>query len=93
MKLLKKRYPHLEKEAKVLLMICQKNIFWHTVPKTIIYRYITDKALLKKVKALAENGKKSTTLFYLKDLFLNPLRAAYVFIHNVHYFVKYNKYR
>lgn len=73
--------------------ICQKNIFWHTVPKTIIYRYITDKALLKKVKALAENGKKSTTLFYLKDLFLNPLRAAYVFIHNVHYFVKYNKYR
>ncbi len=73
--------------------ICQESVFWHTVPKSIIYKYITDKTLLEKVRSLAKNGKESTTLFYAKDILSNPLRAAYVFIHNMRYFGKYNKYR
>lgn len=73
--------------------ICRENVFWHTVPKSIIYKYITDKTLLEKVRTLAKNGRENTTLFYSKDILLNPLRAAYVFIHNMRYFGKYNKYR
>ena len=73
--------------------ICKESVFWHTVPKSIIYKYITDKNLLDKVRTLVKNRKESTTLFYGKDILLNPLRAAYVFIHNMRYFGKYNKYR
>ena len=74
-------------------MICKENIFWHTVPKRIIYKYITDKALLRKVLKLEEDGKESTALFYSKDMELNPLRTAYVLVHNMRYFGKYHKYR
>jgi D-aspartate ligase len=74
-------------------IICRKSVFWHTVPKKIIYNYITESSLLKKARKLAKEGKESTSLFYRKDLFLNPLRAAYVCIHNTRYFGKYKKYR
>ena len=73
--------------------VCKKSVFWHTVPKSIIYNYITDKSLLSKVRALVKDGKESTSLFYGNDLFRRPLRAAYVLIHNMRYFGKYNKYR
>ncbi|MBQ9746077.1 MAG: ATP-grasp domain-containing protein [Clostridia bacterium] len=70
--------------------LCRESFFWHTVPKKIIYRYITEKNLENEVRALAEQGKSASSLFYGKDLWLNPLRAAYVFIHNMIYFGKYN---
>lgn len=73
--------------------VCRESVFWHTVPKSIIYNYITDKALLGKVRALAKEGKESTSLFYGKDILRRPLRAAYVLIHNMRYFGKYKKYR
>ena len=75
------------------IQICRENIFWHTVPKSIIYNYITDRSLLKKARMLVKSGKESTSLFYDKDLFMNPFRTAYVLIHNVRYFGKYKKYR
>lgn len=73
--------------------ICRESIFWHTVPKSIIYNYITDKALLDKIRMLAKSGKESTSLFYSRDILANPLRAAYVLVHNTRYFGKYRKYR
>ena len=73
--------------------ICEKSVFWHTVPKSIIYNYITDKPLLERVRALVRDGNESTSLFYSKDLFRRPLRSAYVLAHNMRYFGKYNKYR
>ena len=73
--------------------ICRESIFWHTVPKSIIYNYVTDKALLDKIRMLAKSGKESTSLFYSRDILANPLRAAYVLVHNMRYFGKYRKYR
>lgn len=67
--------------------------FWHTVPKSIIYKYITDKKILRKVKELCAIGREFTSLFYKKDIFKNPLRAAYVTVHNMRYFKKYKIYR
>jgi D-aspartate ligase len=73
--------------------ICRESFFWHTVPKKIIYNYITDKTLRERMRALVKSGKESTSLFYGNELLKNPLRSAYVFIHNMRYFGKYNKYR
>ena len=73
--------------------ICRESFFWHTEPKSIIYSYITEKPLEEKVRSLVKEGKESTTLFYPRELWQNPLRSAYVLIHNMRYFGKYNKYR
>lgn len=72
--------------------IYRESFFWHTVPKKIIYSYITDKKLLRKVRRLVARGKSAATLFYAKDLWRSPLRALYVLIHNARYFGKYKKY-
>jgi D-aspartate ligase len=66
--------------------------FWHTVPKKIIYSYIHDEEIMKKVKALVKDNKAGTALFYKEDLRMNPLRLAYVTIHNHRYHKKYKLY-
>ena len=66
--------------------------FWHTVPKKIIYSYIHDEEIKKKVTELVKNKKAGTALFYKKDLRMNPLRFAYVAIHNHRYYKKYKLY-
>ncbi len=63
--------------------------FWHTVPKKIIYNYIKDENLKNRVKALVSAGKADTALFYPKDVCASPLRAAYLFIHNMRYYKKF----
>ncbi len=66
--------------------------FWHTVPKKIIYSYIHDDAIMKTVKMLVKDKKAGTALFYKKDLTLNPMRFAYVTVHNHRYYKKYKQY-
>ncbi len=66
--------------------------FWHTVPKKIIYSYIKDENTKNKVKALVKDKKAGTALFYKKDLRWNPLRLAYVTVHNHRYYKKYKQY-
>lgn len=66
--------------------------FWHTVPKKIIYSYIRDEDTKKKVQELVKNKKAGTALFYDADLRMNPLRFAYVAVHNHRYYKKYKLY-
>ena len=66
--------------------------FWHTVPKKIIYSYIKDDQTEKAVRALVKQGKTASSLFYSYDLRMNPLRLAYVLIHNRRYYKKYKLY-
>ena len=72
--------------------LIQTPSFWHTVPKKIIYSYIHDEETKKKVKELVKKKKSGTALFYKKDLRMNPLRFAYVAIHNHRYYKKYKLY-
>jgi D-aspartate ligase len=67
-------------------------MFWHTVPKKIIYSYIKDEETMQTVKALVKEKKSASSLFYSYDLNMNPLRLAYVTIHNRRYFKKYKMY-
>lgn len=77
------------KESKT---ICKSEFLWHTVPKKIIYRYISDEETRQRVNGLILNKKSSSTLFYPYDLKLNPLRSCFVYIHNLRYFRKYKIY-
>lgn len=72
--------------------ICCKETFWHTVPKKIIYNYISNEETKQKVKSLVSQGKSISTLFYPYDMFFNPLRSCFVYIHNLRYFKKYKIY-
>ncbi|MBQ9748027.1 MAG: hypothetical protein IJV98_04505, partial [Clostridia bacterium] len=74
------------------LLLVKGESFWHTVPKKIIYSYIRDEKLLAGVKKLVKEKKAGTALFYKQDLRLNPLRLAYVTIHNHRYHKKYRQY-
>jgi len=52
--------------------------FWHHVPKSVAYTYTEDDALIAKAKSLAKQGRESSSLWYKKDLCLNPLRFLLV---------------
>ena len=73
-------------------LIIREPSFWHTVPKKIIYSYIKDEETLRAVKALVKKGNSASSFFYGYDLRMNPLRFAYVVIHNRRYFKKYKLY-
>lgn len=69
--------------------ICRSEIFWHTVPKPIIYKY-AGKDMAKKLKSLVRSGKSFSSLWYKKDL-KNPKRLFFVAVHNFRYYGKYRK--
>lgn len=70
----------------------QKPSFWHTVPKKIIYSYIKDEETMQTVKTLVKNRNCGSALLYRYDLFFNPLRTAFVSVHNHRYYKKYKLY-
>ena len=74
------------------IMLMKEPAFWHTVPKKIIYSYIKDEEIAKAVKMLVKKRKTASSLFYSYDLRMNPLRLAYVLIHNRRYYKKYKLY-
>ena len=57
---------------------CETEHFWHLVPKSVAYEYTEDKALVEKAKALKKAGRETSSLWYKKDIFKNPLRFACV---------------
>lgn len=69
--------------------VCSSEIFWHTVPKPIIYKYV-GKETAQKLKALVREGKSRSTLWYRHDL-KNPKRLFYLAVHNIRYYGKYRK--
>ena len=72
-------------------MICDKKIFWHTVPKKIIKQYVENTSYAKDVEEMSGTPAESSTLFYKHDM-KSPIRAFYIYAHNVKYFIKYKKY-
>lgn len=59
-------------------VLCQREHFWHHVPKSVAYTFTEDPALVGKAKALAAAGEETSSLWYGPDLFMNPLRFACV---------------
>ena len=70
----------------------KKESFWHTVPRKIIYSYIKDEATMQTVKRLVKEKNCGSALLYPYDLRINPMRRAFVTIHNHRYHRKYKLY-
>ncbi len=63
--------------------------FWHSVPCKVVYEYVKDPSFVKRAKKLVAEGKETSSLVYKPDLWMNPLRWAYVKVHMHRYFDKF----
>ncbi len=67
----------------------ERETFWHSVPRRVVYKYVRDAAFIEQAKRLCREGKETTTLGYGYDLRFNPKRLAYYLIHMGRYFKKF----
>ena len=64
-------------------------VFWHSVPRKVVYDYVKDPEFVERAKKLVAVGKESMTFDYPYDLRFNPMRWAWVKIHVFRYFDKF----
>lgn len=57
---------------------CEKEVFWHHIPKNVVYSFTDDQQLIQKAKALKAAGQEMSSLWYPKDMCKNPLRLICV---------------
>lgn len=70
----------------------ERESFWHSVPRAVVYRYVKDAAFVEKAKRLAREKKETTSFGYRYDLAANPRRLAYYLVHLQRYFKKFKTY-
>lgn len=56
-------------------------VFWHSVPRDVVFNYVKDPAFVERAKRLVKERKEAMSFNYGPDLFLNPLRWAWMKIH------------
>ena len=56
------------------LETCERQFFWHHVPRSVAYRYTEDRELAARAKCLADAGLHSSSVWYPADFRGNPLR-------------------
>lgn len=56
------------------LECCEKEFFWHHVPKSVAYRYTESRPLAGRAKRLASKGRHASSVWYTPDFVGNPLR-------------------
>ena len=71
---------------------CDNEVFWHSVPKGVVYQYCRDKDMTAKAKALAKEGKAHASLWYRPDTFMNPRRVFFLIMHGYNHYGKFKKY-
>ena len=74
------------------LKVQKDSFYWHVVPNGVVFKYVKDEDLVRKVKGLIAEGKEATSFGYNKDLKGNFKRSLYVFLYNLNQFKKYKKY-
>ena len=68
----------------------KEEFLWYVIPKRIIYKYIKDKNIIKKINNLIKTKKSCNSLYYKEDL--NFKRRVYLFLRDINQFRKYKKY-
>lgn len=71
---------------------CDNKVFWHAIPKAVIYNFCRDKESVKEAKTLAKNGKAKSSLWYSPDCFMNPKRVFFLLAHGFNQYKKFKKY-
>lgn len=64
-------------------------VFWHSVPREVVFDYVKDPAFIERARELCKQGKESMSFDYSPDLRFNPLRWAWMKIHVHHYIDKF----
>jgi len=67
--------------------LCGREIFWHSVPTKIVIERCAN-ADNEKINELIKSGAAYSSLEYKKDM-KNPLRIAYIALHNAGFYRKY----
>ncbi len=55
-------------------VLCEKSVFWHHVPRSVVYKYTEDPGLVERAKELDRMGACTSSLWYGADLRFNPMR-------------------
>lgn len=71
---------------------CDNEVFWHSVPKGVVYEYCRDKDMVAKAKKLAKEGKAFASLWYAPDTHFNLRRVFFLLMHGYNHFGKFKKY-
>ena len=71
---------------------CDREVLWHSIPKSVVYGYCRDKALAEKAKSLAKAGKAHASLWYRPDTCMNPRRLFWLMAHGHNHKGKFKKY-
>lgn len=71
---------------------CDRETFWHSVPKGVVYGYCRDENMTERARLLASEGKAGAALWYRPDTFMNPLRVFFLAMHGYNHYGKFNKY-
>lgn len=79
-------------EDELPLMIQDKEFFWHSVPRKIVYTYTDSDELVARCKALCREGKEGSPFICPYDLHFNPMRLVFVAETLRRQFRKYSKY-
>ena len=66
-----------------------KEAYWHSIPNKIVWDYTADEDLIRRARALAAAGQDTTSLGYRPDVFMNPLRWAYLQVHDYRFHKKF----
>jgi D-aspartate ligase len=70
----------------------EKEFFWHSVPKKIVFSYTEDENAVERCKALCRENKEAMPFVFSYDLRFNPLRSVFVFENLRRQFKKYSTY-
>ena len=69
-----------------------KEIYWHLIPNSIVFKYVKDEEIKEKVRKLIEEKKDVHTFDYVYDLKGNMKRSIYIMLYKVNHILKYKKY-
>lgn len=69
-----------------------EEFFWSSVPRGVVYKYVSDENLRDKVRSLCKSGRASHSYWYKYDLRLNFLRYIFVVENMRRHYSKYKKY-
>lgn len=68
-------------EQKMEFAEASADIFWHSVPRGVIYSRLKDEALCRRLRDLADGGRAISPFHIREDLSKNPLRRLFVAEH------------
>ena len=72
--------------------VCDNEVLWCSIPRSIVFKYTHNDALTAKAKALVKAKKAHTSVWYKPDLKNNPKRLFYVAAAQYRHFEKYRTY-